>query len=134
MSDEKPPLGNPAVGDPVLVLQTGHFRRSDPREVVDAVVAKVARVWIDLEQAYPATAHGLTWRMRRDTQCDGSPTGNGYRFLTPAQHAWEQRVALADAYLCSVRLLPDPGSPWRPRERRLVLANLLRGHEGLPQL
>lgn len=128
----KPELGKVAVGDQLLVIPAAYGRtRSEP---VEAVVTKAARVWIDLRDIYDVRSQARAWRMRLDTQNVGSQYSQQDRFVTADQYAWEQRNTAANAYLREIDLIPGYKSPWYSEDRRLDLANLLRQHEGLPEL
>ncbi len=124
----KPELGRVIVGDRLLVIPATYGRGT--REPVEALVIKAGRVWIDLEEINQAPSFRRKWRLRLDTQDSGS----GDRFVTAEQYAWEQRIHAANAYLNEVGIRPDRGSPWYDPERQITLANLLRQHDGQPEL
>jgi hypothetical protein len=84
-------------------------------------VVKAARVWVDLERA-----DGLrgNWRMRRDTQDEGTPySGSNASFLTMDQHAWTETRDWALAVLKDHGIDLRSNSPWRGRE--IELADIL---------
>ena len=65
-----------------------------------------------------------TWRMRRDTQNEGSQySGSNSRFLTMDQHAWEETQTWALAVLQDHGIDLRSNSPWRGRE--IELADIL---------
>ena len=129
----RPALGKVAVGDELLVIRPFNRYRDD-NDPVRVRVVKAARVWIDLEEIDQVSSYARTWRMRLDTQNEGSKYTQQDRFVTAEQYAYETRVDAADAYLCEVKVRSDYGSLWNAPERRIVLANLLRAHEGLPEI
>lgn len=119
----RPELGTLTVGQQVMVRRSSNdMRHRKPEDrYIPAVVVKAARVWIELERA-----DGLrgSWRMRRDTQDEGTQySGSDARFLTLEQHAWQETRDWALAVLRDHRLTVQPGSPWRGRE--IELADLL---------
>jgi hypothetical protein len=120
----KPELGKLTVGDQVIVITPYHHREDRMR---DAVVTRVARIWIDLteksDRPFP-----LMWRMRSDTQTDGGKIGQPVRFVTAEQYAWEQREKLATDYLREIGVEVWK-EPWN--NDRLTLTNLIRTHEGI---
>lgn len=128
----KPALGKVAVGDELLVIPTTYSRnRTEP---VEATVAKVGRVWIELEETNQVRSFKRKWRLRLDTQDDGTSGIYRDRFVTREQYAWAQRHSAAYDYLREQGIDLRNDSPWRSEEQQLVLANLLRRHAGLPEL
>lgn len=128
MSDKRPELGNVQVGDKIIVLDRG---RRETRET-DATVTRVARVWITATRNddYPTE-----YRLRRDTQTDGSDVGTPLAFRTPEQHAWHQREAAAEAFLKEAGIeISRWGRGGRYVNDKVTLANIIRRHEGLPEL
>jgi hypothetical protein len=123
----KPELGPVKAGDKVIVISGS--RRGSHRE---AVVTKAARVWLDLVETDDST-YPMTWRMRRDTQTDGGKYGSPTRFVTPEQLAWEEAERLADDFLkeAGIELRWSRSRYWT---NKVTLANLIRKHEGLPEL
>ncbi|MFI8932413.1 hypothetical protein ACIG3E_32715 [Streptomyces sp. NPDC053474] len=120
------------VGDSVMVIDRYGTGSHEP---VRALVTKAPRIWLEMTEAEPRAGRTpLTWRLRRDTQDDGGGRHNRPRFLTSAQHAREQRRTSVDAYLAGAGIRTEHGTLWHTPENRLVLANLLRAHEGLPPL
>lgn len=128
----KPELGTVKVGDTLYVTEP-NCRRPEPIEVI---VTKVGRVWIEMSRPEYANFSWPGYRMRLDTQTTGSSTGSPTYFLTPDQLAWQERERAAVAYLKEQGLhhweLDTRGGPWRGR--LLELANVIRTHEGLPEL
>lgn len=122
----RPELGPIAAGNKVFVV--------DPRfrvVPITARVVKVNRVWIDIESAEVVeTRDGhrpcRTWRMRKDTQYEtAGPNPRGARFLTPAQHEYDERLFAANLVLCEEGITIHRNSPWSSAERRIQLADLL---------
>lgn len=128
----KPALGRVAIGDRLLVIPAGYGRGA--RGPIDVTVAKVGRVWVELSEVDEVRSFAKTWRLRLDTQDSASGYSHTDRFVTADQLAWEQRENAVDAYLREVSVRPDRDSPWGTPERRIILANLLRAHDGLPEL
>jgi hypothetical protein len=129
----KPELGKVAVGDQLLVIRPFNRYRAD-NDPIPVAVTKVGRVWIEAAEANQVRSQARTWRMRLDTQNEGGQYSQQDRFVTAEQYAWEQRRNAADAYLREIDFMPGFKSPWRAEDRRLDLANLLRRHDGLPEL
>lgn len=128
---KNPPELKVAEGDLVKVLEPTYSRRS-PDHVYDARVVKVARAWITLQEITEDGRVGpREWRMRKDKQDDGTDSNYRKQFRTLEQYEVEKRQAAVYAYLREQGLDTHAG-PWASDERRLVLANLLRAHEGLP--
>jgi hypothetical protein len=125
----KPPLGKVAVGDRLIVIPATYSNRIK-KEPAEAVVTKVGRVWVDLDEANGPRS----WHLRLDTQHDGSQSNYHDRFLTHEQQQWEQRQTAVHAYLREQRVTIEHRSPWQDEDRRLVLANLMRAHDGLGPL
>lgn len=119
---EKPPLGQVAVGDQLLVIRTNTRINREP---IKATVVKVGRAWINLEAVNGPGA----WRMRLDTQNEATGYGyNGDRFVTTAQHEWEQRVKDAEEVLLAAKIDAYRG-PWAAGERLLALADFIRAYD-----
>ncbi|MEU5900394.1 beta barrel domain-containing protein [Streptomyces venezuelae] len=124
---------HPALATQLLVVPS--ICDGGDRTPIPADVVRVGRYWITLQEVAPRPGFSSrrTWRMDSRTQDDG--TGMyAVRYVTPEQHAADQRDTAADAYLkqAGIRLLD--GCAWRSGEGRIILANLLRAHEGLPPL
>lgn len=123
----RPELGKLAVGDQVLVFPGG-FTRSEP-EPVQAIVTKVSRVWVEMkrssEEGWPKE-----WRLRLDTQHDGTDSNYRTRFVTQEQYAWEQRIREAHETLRAAKIFPEPNSLWYGNEDRfLALADFVRTYD-----
>jgi|SRR4051812_26355028 hypothetical protein len=125
----KPPLGKVAVGDRLIVIPASYNNRIK-QEPVEAVVVKVARIWVELDEVEGPRS----WRLRLDTQHDGGNGNYHDRFLTTEQHAWGQREQAVHDYLSEAGVSLKHGSRWGTPEERLTLANLLRQHDGLDPL
>lgn len=126
---KRPELGELKLGQKVMVRRSANDMRGRKSEdrYIPAVVTKVGRVWVDLARAdLPEKALGYgTWRMRMDTQCEGSQfSGSNDSFATLDQHDWDQTQAWAREVLTEqgLRIL-DRNSPWYGRE--VDLAQLL---------
>jgi hypothetical protein len=128
----KPELGPIAVGDHMLVIPATYSHK--PSEAIEAAITKADRVWIELEEVNPRPSRPRAWRMRRDTQDDGTDGIRRNRFLTHEQYAWHERRQAAYVYLMSTGIRLEGSSPWSEPDRQVELANLLRRHEGLPEL
>lgn len=128
----KPELGKVAVGDRLLVIPASYGRGAlDPVEVV---ATKAGRVWVELAATDDVRSFARTWRMRLDTQNINSGYSSQDRFVTREQYAWEQRESAVHQYLIDIGIRPDRDSPWDSSDQRLILANLLRAHDGLDPL
>lgn len=117
----KPELGKVAVGDKMLVIEH-RYRQINTHEVV---VTKVGRVWIDL-----AAEGNRSYRMRLDTQNDGSQYSQKNRFVTQAQYEWEQKIEAARNVLVRAKINLDWDSTWyKDKARVLALAEFIRTYD-----
>jgi hypothetical protein len=117
----RPELGDLTVGQDVVVVRSPNdSRRRKPEEnFIPARVVKVARVWIEIQRADGAT--WPIWRMRRDTQDEGSDfSGNNAQFVTLEQHAWEEARRWGQGVLQENGITIGLTSPWRGREAELA--------------
>lgn len=127
----RPALGPVRVGDTLLVFEARYYRSKTPNLPIEAEVTKVGRVWIELRAVHDVRSMAKTWRLRLDTQDDGTK-GSAYhdQFMTPAQHAWQQKVSDARQVLDDAKIRLDFGSPWREDEDRLfALAEFVRAYD-----
>lgn len=127
------PVSTPVrTGDRLLVFEP---RRGSSREPIEVEVTKAPPVWLEMTEVQAREGfRPRTWKLRRDTQDDGGESHSRTHFLTPEQYAQRQRRAAVNAYLAAVGIRTERDKPWNDEERRVVLANLLREHEGLPAL
>lgn len=125
---QRPSLGDIKPGDPVIVTRRGYRTRTN----VEAHVTKTARVWITLQETNQVASLAKTWRMRRDTQNEGSGSATQDSFATPEQHAWDQCIDDADRYLREQGIEVRHSSDWYPAHRRMQLADLIRAAEPDP--
>lgn len=126
MTSPRPELGTLTPGMTVYVRRSANDMRWRPasERYIEARVVKAARVWIDLASANDTWS---TWRMRRDTQDEGTGyTGSQKSFVTPEQRRWDERLRAAREVLDEQGITIGMGSPWRGRE--IELANLLNSH------
>lgn len=118
----RPALGKVAVGDRLLVIRPyNRYRDNDP---IPVHVTKVGRVWVNL-----AADGNRAYRMRLDTQNEGSEYSQQHRFVTPEQYAWERELSAARATLGLVKIHTDHDSPWRYDDRLLALADFIRTYD-----
>lgn len=117
-----------APGTTVWVLPSPNDARSPSRRgAVEARITKSSRVWIDIESLGSRPVR--RWRMRRDTQDEGSQySGNNARFVTEEQHRWERRRHDALAFLHDQGITIEQRSPWRNQPE--ILADVLRTASG----
>ena len=127
----RPELGKVTVEDELLVIPPS--RRYCSNDPIPVRVTKVGRVWLDLVEINNAPSQAKSWRMRIDTQREAKDNYD-HRFVTAEQYAWEQRENAVAVYLREQGVDLRAGSLWNTPERRVVLANLLRAHEDLPNL
>lgn len=124
MVGKRPELGTLKAGDEVFVVRRGYeMRGREPGDrYIPATVAKVGRVWIDIEVSIERRTH----KMRLDTQREQSNYSAGVRsFVTPEQKAWDERLNDARRFLGKKhRIRADIDSPWYGRE--IELADLIR--------
>jgi hypothetical protein len=131
----RPELGELSVGDEVFVIRANRGRRDDrsiTKRAIPARVAKVARVWIDLESVerlsvMTGSRPQWSWRMRLDTQDEGNRQFSQYnsRFMTAEQLAWAERQEAAEQLLRQQGIRIDRLSAWDTDERRELLADLI---------
>ena len=122
-------MGSVAQGDRVMVVRSMNDMRRRPSNecYIPATVTKAARVWLELEEVTPVGRYPRTWRMRRDTQKDGSQyPGSSERFVTMDQYRAEVAQHEARAFLSGQGITVEHSSPWRGRE--VELANILHKH------
>jgi hypothetical protein len=124
----RPALGKVAVGDRLLVIPATYNNRMK-QEPVEAVVTKVARVWVEMERSDGNGFRPTTWRLRLDTQHDGADSNYRTRFLTPEQHAWEEQTRMARVTLFDAGITLNGATPWRDEERLLALADFVRAYD-----
>ncbi len=120
-TSEKPELGELKPGHRVMVRRSyNDMRRRSPEEqYIPATVVKAARVWIELEGTEGNWKR--TWRMRRDTQDQGTQySGSNDSFLTMDQYAWTETRDWALAVIKDHGLTVESRSPWRGRETELA--------------
>ena len=119
--NERPALGEIRVGDEVFVF-AGHYGRKQPVPVL-AHIAKIGRVWLDID----AASSRRTWRMRKDTQNEGSTYSHQARFLTAAQMEWWERLNDADTFLREQGIMTSISEHgWHKPSGRVRLADLIR--------
>lgn len=117
-TNPRPPLGTPSVGDDVFVWEGGPRRPV----VTPAKITVVGRVWLTIE----AVDTKRQWRMRRDTQKDGSGVGYGVVFATPDQRAYDDRAAAASDFPRAQGIDVRHGSPWYGDAGNIELAELIK--------
>lgn len=117
----RPEAADVKLGDEVFVIQYNYGRGVLPAPR-PARVVKAARVWLEIEDA----AQRRHWRMRRDTQNEGTGYSYNARFVTPAQLKVELETRAATDFLREQGIEVRREGPWWPLERRMVLAKLLR--------
>lgn len=118
---ERPALGEVKIGDTVYV-----FRPPVPNRTIIARIAKIGRVWLDIDAAVEP---GPTWRMRMDTQHEtAGPNPRGSYFLTPAQLEWTKRRNAAIDFLeeQGITVGTYRQHPWRAYAGQIHLAELLK--------
>jgi hypothetical protein len=102
------------VGQEVMVLSGGARHAATQR----GMVAKVGRVWIEIE--VPGAYRTSTYRMRMDTQDGGGDFGYRERFYTMEQWETRQRRETAVTALSDQGINLTLASPWRGREHELA--------------
>lgn len=119
----KPALGKLEPGQDVVVIRSPNEsirHRPEDRRIPTKVI-KVARVWVELGDPSAPEWSVSRWRMRLDTQDEGSDyPGNNARFLTVEQNAWEETRDWARGVLQENGIDLRGSSPWRGREIELV--------------
>lgn len=129
----RPEMGELTVGQQVVVVRSpnGQSGRKPEERCIRARIAKVSRVWIELEPADLASGQlgYQTWRMRRDTQDEATKfPGNNARFLTLEQYYWEEDQRWGQQVLAARGIALTISSPWRGREAELAKL-ILKGEE-----
>lgn len=128
MTNERPPLGDIKPGDKIIIFR----RLVRGGEEIQAEVTKVGRVWIT---AVKSSGYGAEYRFRKDDQTDGSKEGYRTVFRTPEQHAWVQRALAAEEFLKEAGIRVNKfEQEGRYVDNKVTLANIIRRHEGLPEL
>ena len=113
-------------GSPVVVIVPSYHRgsRTDP---IHAVIVSAARVWCEVEST--SGSRPRTWRLRLDTQTDGSTSTYAVRWRTPAQHRYQEAWHCAEDFLRGQGIDLRHGSPWRDSPNAVIeLARLLWPH------
>jgi len=114
------------VGDEVFVKPGGYYGKNEPN-FIPARVTKAARVWLEIECTnYVQSQLGYrTWRLRRDTQNDGTSGTYGARFLALDQAEREKQLNAANATLKLHGIDIRYESRWRSPSQRIALAAAL---------
>lgn len=99
------------VGETVKVVEY-NGRRANGENSREAIVSKVARIWITVKVG----DWGRELRLRRDTQTDGSGFGYPSRFYTLAQWDERERQEEAKEFLREQGITVEYKSPWKDRE------------------
>lgn len=107
---KRPALGELETGAPVVVVVPSYGRRQAARYIPAEVTSK-ARVWVTVTAT--GMQHPPSWRLRLDTQHDGSDTNYRVHFRTPEQALHEEARAEVDRYLGEQGIRLDLDSPWR---------------------
>lgn len=121
MNTSRPELGPLKPGDSVFVILSSNAShgRTFAQRSFPGTVTKAACVWVEIETAPPG--YSRHWRMRRDTQDQGSQyLGNNARFATPEQHAYDLAEHEAREYLREQRITVGFTSPWDGRLAELA--------------
>jgi hypothetical protein len=119
----RPKLGKLEVGHPVMVCRSNNDmqRRPDSERYIPAVVAKVGRVWVDLEKPGSESWSIYRWRMRTDNQREGlAYSGSNASFATLEQHAWDKTQNWARGVLSEHGIQIRHDSRWRGQEVELA--------------
>lgn len=112
-------------GSPAVVIVPS-YRRGSRTDPIHAVIVSAARVWCEVEST--GGPHPQTWRLRLDTQTDGSTSTYAVRWRTPAQHEWHEALRSADAFLSDQGIHLGLGSRWNDPADRIELARLVWPH------
>jgi hypothetical protein len=106
----RPELGDIELGAPVVVHLPSKQGRYGGRYVPAQVVSK-ARIWVMVEET--GREHPNSWRLRLDTQHDGSRDHHRTSFRTPDQQLHEEAHVEAYRYLGEQGIRLEYSSPWR---------------------
>jgi hypothetical protein len=121
----KEPKLDPAaivVGTEVMVVPPTYNRRYPAQHVLAKVINK-GRVWITVETV-EVTAPLKTWKLRLDSQHDGSTSNYKTYFYTLDQYRYRQALEEARTFLTEQQgIRTDYSSPWH--HRTIELARLL---------
>lgn len=101
----------------VIVIES----RYGGNRVTRSEVVSVARVWVEIMSTDNRSLR--CWRLRLDTQNDGSKYNPQAWFRTPGQHAYHEARDAANVYLRAQGIQIDHGSAWM--DRRIELARLV---------
>lgn len=121
----RPELGELKPGQRVMVYRSSNDMRGRLPEdrAIPAEVVKAARVWVDLKKPGEdvATWSIYRWRMRRDTQDEGTQySGSNARFVTIEQHEWEETRRWALGFLQENGIDIRRAGTWDGREVELA--------------
>ncbi len=125
---KKPPLGELKVGDTVWVRRSPNDmrRRTEDEAWIEVEITKASRVWIEMRKPGVNDWSIYTYRMRRDTQNEGSQySGNNASFWTKEQKQWRVDSVKADRFLKEQGIEIRYGSSWSAIELAEVLASHL---------
>ena len=126
----RPELGELKPGQQVMVYRSrnGMRNRSPEEYAIPAQVVKAARVWVELE-APEGALYRQTWRMRRDTQDEGTQySGSNDQFVTIEQHEWEETRRWALGFLRENGIDIRRAGTWDGRE--IELADIISAGTG----
>ncbi len=113
---ERPTLGTLKIGDPVIVIDPD-ARRAEMREFPGEVI-KVGRAWVTVR---PSWGGDIRFRMSSQSVEPGYGHG-GYRFVTPEQHAYDERMTAARRILSDAGIRFDFDSPFRDDDAAQIVA------------
>lgn len=107
------------VGTEIMVVPPTYNRRYPAQHILAKVVNK-GRVWITVETA-EETARHQTWKLRLDTQHDGSNSNYKVWFYTLEQYAFREARGAADQFLSTEQgIRTEYSSPWHHRSIELA--------------
>lgn len=110
------------VGTPVVVIEPGSKYQGGDR-IFDATLTVKARVWAEFKATDPGSWR--TWRLRLDTQTDGSGSYHANRFRTLDQERFHIAVSEADRFIRAEGIRLDLGSPWHSQAGSIRLARII---------
>lgn len=106
---ERPALGTLRPGDPVVLIDPDHHCYHPGDGTYPASVVKVARVWVTVRR----DVGGAEIKLRMDSQSQETGYGHGgYRFVTPEQRAYDERMRAARQTLTDAGVRLDYHSPF----------------------
>lgn len=129
----EPPELNPSkitVGSTIILVHPSYrYQGSTSNTPLQVKVTSKARVWIEACELGSSTIY----RLRLDTQTDGSDSYYSYRFRTLEQHRYFEAHSTASSYLWSQGIRFETSSKWDSEKGRIELARMIWSAQNTPE-